>query len=261
MKRFFFILVLVSVGFTLGLSYRLIQKQVRLKNLQAHSPKAVYATHPILKNSPFVILVTAYNNEATAEKTLLSILDQKYENFRLIYIDDGSDDGSYEKVQAFLKNHHVGERAQLLRNEEHQGSIEALYRALHSCESREVALLLEGGEFLAHEEVLSRLNHYYANPDVWLTQGDALDYPTYKRGAESRRVRSFYTGLFQRIKLQEFLTDGAFLSGSSERILNGPLRELSGVHTFLTPDTFYISSVKRALAQGGESAAHLLCSF
>lgn len=174
MKRFFFILVLIGIGFALGFSSWEIGQKIRAKKGKAKSLKAVYATHPILKNCPFVIVVAAYNNVSTSEQTLLSILNQKYDNFRLIYIDDGSNDGSYETATRFLKNHPLSARVSLLHNEEHQGTIESLYRALHTCKSDEIVLLFEGKEFLAHENVLSRLNHYYANPDVWLTEGGGI---------------------------------------------------------------------------------------
>ena len=244
MKKFFFIIVLIGVGFGLGFSYQEIKTKVLAKQSQDQSLKAVYATHPILKNCPFVVVLVANNNETTCEQTLLSILNQDYDNFRLIYIDDGSNDESYERVQAFLENHHIGERAMLLNNKDHRGTVESLYRAVHTCESNEIVVLLEGDEFFAHENVLSRLNHYYANPDVWVTEAISIGYPSYEKEDATPKLRSFYVGLFQRIKLQEFLQNGEFLSGSSDGIIKSPLRELSSEHAFFTPDTLYISGAK-----------------
>jgi len=245
MKKLLFILVFVSIGFSLGLSYREIRIKILAK--QSQSLKTIYATHPILKNCPFVIVLVANNNEATCEQTLLSILNQDYDNFRLIYIDDGSNDGSYKKVQAFLDNHHMGERAELFYNNEHRGTIESLYRAIHSCESHEIVIFLEGNEFLAHENVLSRLNHYYANPDVWVTEANSIGYPSYEKQEATPKLRSFYVGLFQRIQLQDFLQNGEFFSGYSDGIFRKPLCELSNEHVFFTPDTHYISGIRSSV--------------
>jgi glycosyltransferase involved in cell wall biosynthesis len=243
MKKLLFILVLISIGFGLGFFYRGIKAKILVKQNQSQSLKTVYATHPILKNRPFVFVLVANNNGITCERTLLSILNQDYDNFRLIYIDDGSNDGSYEKVQAFLENHYMGEKAELFHNNEHQGTIESIYRAIHSCKSNEIIVILEGDEFLAHENVLNRLNHYYANPDVWVTEAISMGYPSYEKQEMVPKLRSFYVGLFQRIKLQDFLQSGEFLSGSPDDICKVPLRELSNEHAFFTPDILYISGI------------------
>ena len=252
MKRFFSILILMGLGVILGFSYREIRGQILARKERAQSLKTVYATHPVLKNCPFVVVVSGYNNRATCEQTLLSILNQDYDNFRLIYIDDGSSDGSYERIEAFLKDHPLRERVELVHSGEHRGSVEGLYRAFHTCKSCDIVLLLEGGEFLAHENVLSRLNHYYANSDVWLTEGVALNYPSYERGKGGPRLRSFYAGLVQHVGLKTFLKGGEFLPGSVEGIIGRSLEDLSGKHTFLTPDVFYISGAHREIVKGKE---------
>ena len=42
----------------------------------------------------------------------------------------------------------------------------------------EIVLVLDGDDCLAHENVLKALNKAYADPDVWMTYGNYLDYPT-----------------------------------------------------------------------------------
>ncbi|HFI0468594.1 TPA: glycosyltransferase family 2 protein, partial [Streptococcus suis] len=47
------------------------------------------------------IIVPVYNAEKTVDKCVLSILEQSYENFELILINDGSSDSSLSKIQSF----------------------------------------------------------------------------------------------------------------------------------------------------------------
>src|SRR5260221_43012 len=49
-----------------------------------------------LKNHPFTIVVVGVNNGANVAKTLTSVFAQNYEKYKVIYIDDASDDGSFD---------------------------------------------------------------------------------------------------------------------------------------------------------------------
>lgn len=58
---------------------------------------------------PFCIVIPTINNKANrrAEKNLKSVLMQNYTNYRVIIIDDGSDDGTVEFVESFLKSQKI----------------------------------------------------------------------------------------------------------------------------------------------------------
>jgi glycosyltransferase involved in cell wall biosynthesis len=49
----------------------------------------------------FSIIIPLYNKAPYVEKAIQSVLTQTYEEFELIVIDDGSNDGSLEKIQKF----------------------------------------------------------------------------------------------------------------------------------------------------------------
>ncbi|MBD9576474.1 glycosyltransferase family 2 protein [Pseudomonas sp. PDM23] len=49
------------------------------------------------------VLVPCYNRERYIEDALLSILEQDYPNFELIVVDDGSQDGSAQKIEALQR--------------------------------------------------------------------------------------------------------------------------------------------------------------
>ncbi len=49
----------------------------------------------------FSVIVPLYNKEAYIEKTIASLLEQTFQDYELILIDDGSTDGSFHKASSF----------------------------------------------------------------------------------------------------------------------------------------------------------------
>jgi glycosyltransferase involved in cell wall biosynthesis len=130
----------------------------------------------------FVCVIVAYQNGATIEKTLQSIFSQIYDSFRLIYVDDASADGSFEYAKELVMKSGQTDKVQWIRNEKRQGEVINVQQAQAECREGEILVFLKEGEFLAHEWVLSRLNQYYANPDLWTTQSRARMFPSYQLG-------------------------------------------------------------------------------
>ncbi len=54
---------------------------------------------------PVSIIVPAYNEEVTATKTIESLLHTSYENFEIIFVDDGSKDKTFQVVQKAYEGH------------------------------------------------------------------------------------------------------------------------------------------------------------
>lgn len=51
------------------------------------------------------VVIPVFNSEKTIQKTLQSVMDQTYDNFEILLIDDGSTDTSKEKIQVFIAEH------------------------------------------------------------------------------------------------------------------------------------------------------------
>jgi glycosyltransferase involved in cell wall biosynthesis len=128
---------------------------------------------------PMVILIPSYNNRPWYEQNLESVCVQKYDNFRAIYVDDGSSDQTGPLVEQFLADHAVGHRIQLIRNPVRVGALENLYRCIHTCEDQEIVILLDGDDWLAHRRVLQTLDAVYADPHYGLPR--ALTLPISRR--------------------------------------------------------------------------------
>jgi glycosyltransferase involved in cell wall biosynthesis len=101
----------------------------------------------------FKIVVPSFNSVDYLPKTLRSIEMQNYKNFDVCVIDDGS---TFKKQRAL------------------QGLVEAI--ALHQCEDDDVIVVIDGDDWLAHENVLQKLHDYYQQ-DIYMTWGQCEIYP------------------------------------------------------------------------------------
>ncbi len=207
------------------------------------------------EHKSFVIVVASYNNEEWAEKNLRSIFEQKYDNYRVIYIDDASKDGTFAKVKQNITKYQQWHRVDLIHNEYNRGAVENIYRAVRSCLDEEIVVLLDGDDWFPHEHVLERLNEAYADPSVWLTYGSYVEYPSYsytvanfsqelpQKVIEKNSVReftkeqwylshlrTFYSALFKKIKRTDLLYEGKYFDTAYDLAFMIPMVEMAGIH-------------------------------
>lgn len=263
MNKFFLFLVLLSAAFGGSFAWARLQERGKGASLESkrfldHSFKP--ADYP-LENRSFTIVIIGKNNGASVYRTLQSVFQQNYENFRVIYIDDGSQDGSFALVQDLVSNSSYALQVELIRNEQSEGTLANLYRTIHNCPDEEIIVVLDGQDWLSHEWVLQRLNAYYANPDLWMTYGQYREYPTFQLGA-SRPIRfqewkekgfrsypfvfshlkTFYASLFKQIRGDDLIDQGQFLSASTDLAYMLPLLEMAQDHFQYIPEILYISN-------------------
>ncbi|GAB5411430.1 MAG: hypothetical protein ChlgKO_05440 [Chlamydiales bacterium] len=223
------------------------------------SPKYQIATSfPTLEEKPFVILMCGYNAEKYVEKALRSVLEQEYSNYRLIYIDDASEDKSHHLVKTTLEKHKKIENL-LIQNPHNVGAMANLKRGFDLCKDQEIIVHLDADDLLAHPYALKKLNEIYANPDVWLTYGSYLDIPTYAPGKFARPIpkqilqkgkirehpwssshlRTYYAGLAKKIHLEDLKIDGEFLPSTSDLATMYPMIEMAGTHAYFVPECLH----------------------
>lgn len=213
------------------------------------------AAYPI-KNRPFTFVVVGFNNGATVEKTLQSIFSQNYDNYRLIYIDDASDNGSFDLARDLIyASDHLTETT-LVHNEQRLGILANLFRAVQTCQDDEIVVVLPGEDWLAHEWVLQRLNAYYADPDLWLSFGQTIDFPTYQLSAYQEvkghafrlqpsvgsHLKTFYAALFKKIRESDFIYGGNFLPASADLAYITPMIEMGKGHYHFIPEVLAINN-------------------
>lgn len=207
-------------------------------------------TASIHVNRSFVVLVCSFNNEKYVQKNLQSIFSQSYKNFRVIYVDDHSTDKTYKKAKRLIQQKSHPCRVDLYRNSHNQGCMHNTYQFIHWCKNSEIIVLLDGDDWFAHSDVLMHLNRYYQNSDVWLTYGQYQEYPSGKLGlcgacssyeleGNMRRVswktshlRTFYAGLFKKIRKADLMKDGQFMWITSDQAFMLPMLDMAREHAF-----------------------------
>ena len=207
----------------------------------------------------FVVLVCSYNNAKFYQKNLTSIFEQTYPHFRVVYIDDHSNDGTALKVKQFYKLYHPRCQFSLIENKANLGCMHNTYRAIHSCQNREIIVIVDGDDWLAHKNVLLYLSKCYEEEKVWLTYGQYREYPSYKIGISSpcntvalregkmrempwttSHLKSFYAGLFKKIKKTDLMRKGRFIWVTSDQAFMLPMLEMARERSHFIKDVLYI---------------------
>ena len=119
----------------------------------------------IKKMNHFTIIIPSYNNIKWIEKCIDSVICQKYKNFDIIYIDDVSNDGSYELVINKYSN-----KIKIIRNEVKKYQVGNYLTASKISKDNTIFVLLDGDDRLKNDGVLDILNNVYTD-DVWMTYG------------------------------------------------------------------------------------------
>ncbi len=261
MKNFLKLLVKLSILAILGIglfkSYGLYKQNLLGRSMGKKAP--------LLVELPFVIIIPAQNPGFLIEKTLTSIFTQNYSNFRVLYLDDKSTDGSFEQVQALIQFLKKENKTLLLQNEKPLGPLKNIHQMVLGCDNREIVIIVRACDFLAHEEVLNKLNALYSNPFTWMTYGNYLNYPSYKQmsvhckefpkntvfNSSYRSLEipplyplTFYAGLFKEIPLEDFLYEGKFIQIDAPLAYELPLLEMSGNHARFINETLYLYNPK-----------------
>lgn len=198
---------------------------------------------------PFVIVIPSYNNSKYVNENLKSCLNQKYDNFRVIYVNDKSNDDTLEKVNKLSKQHPFLE---IINNSERKYALQNIYDTIHEkvCND-EIVVLVDGDDRLADTNVLSYLNQVYSSEDVLLTYGQfgriingsllpgeakPLNVKHIKKNTYRRdrlfpftHLRTFYAWLFKRINPRSLKdSNNTFYRSAWDLAIMYPMLEMSG---------------------------------
>lgn len=207
----------------------------------------------------FVIVIPSYNNKNWCEKNIQSSLNQDYTNYRIIFTDDCSSDGTFEKVAELVKNSSNANRVTLVKNTVRIGALANLYNMIHSCKDDEIILTLDGDDWLANNNVLNILNRVYSDNDFWVTYGqyqnssdggrgisqpyprDVVDNTSFRQYTWcASHLRTFYSWIFKKIKKEDLQQNGEFYSMTWDFAIMFPMLEMAGTHSAFISDILYI---------------------
>ncbi len=128
------------------------------------------------------VIIPAYNRVNYIDQTIASVLDQTYHNVDLIVVDDGSTDGTYEKILSY------GKKLTLLTHENraNRGQSAAINLGLTNATGKYIAIL-DSDDYWGLDKLEVQVGYLEKHPDVGLlyTNGYAVDasgeilYPIY----------------------------------------------------------------------------------
>lgn len=160
------------------------------------------------------IIIPFYNPGSFLEQCVATAMSQKYENYKVIFVDDMSTDGSYDKLP------HDDERAIIIRNEVRKTALENIHNAImNHCEPDDIVVLLDGDDWFPNKKILQYIDEQYKKHDCWIMYGQA-SWTDGRRGFaraytkeefnnirkapfKVSHLRTFRAGLYQKIQEQD----------------------------------------------------------
>jgi len=208
---------------------------------------------------PFVLVMPSYNNRDWHDLSFDSVFYQKYQNYRVICVIDGSNDGSETLIENYVSENQLEHRFILIKNTSRNGPLACICQAVSLCDKNEIVIDLDNNDWLAHDEVLNQLNQIYQDPEVWMTYGQFICYPNFRKGFASplpqevieqnsfrslggiiTLPRTFYAGLFQEVNKEDFLYEKQFIQKAGDLAYSIPISEMAGKHIKFIPDVLYV---------------------
>lgn len=203
--------------------------------------------------SYFFIIVPAYNAGQWIEECLDSIEQQNYpkECFKVIMIDDCSEDDTWEKMQ--LSPFHK------IKNEIHTGSvIQNMINVtrIERPEMEDIMMVIDGDDpGLYGKSVLSYLDKVYRDY-VWFTYGQykplsgiykdicktILNTDTYRKNEEWTigQLRTWKAWLWNLVWKDDLQKDGKYFTCAGDRAFSYPMIEMAGTHIRFIERVLYI---------------------
>lgn len=215
------------------------------------------------EEKPFVIIIPSYNNELFCIANINSALDQRYQNYRIIFINDCSSDRTLELVKKTVAKSHKKEIVTIIDNTTRELALANYYYTIHkNTKDDEIIITLDGDDMLASPYVLKHLNLVYSNKEkeIWLTYGQlrflsnpkarswVCDMP--KEIVKENRfreyphlpshLRTFYSWLFKLIDIEDLQVNGEFYPMTWDVAMMLPMIEMARDHFAFIPHVLYI---------------------
>ena len=124
----------------------------------------------------FSLTINTYNHSPWIERCLRSCVEQKYDNFEVIVLDDISNDGTFEICERIQKEY--PEKLRAIQNKiKIYSQVKNILTLTQESKPESVVLSIDGDDWLKHENVLTLLDSVYSQNDVWMTYGRYEEHP------------------------------------------------------------------------------------
>jgi glycosyltransferase involved in cell wall biosynthesis len=126
-------------------------------------------------NLNYTFVCCGYNCQQWISRSLNSMLNQEYKNFKIVCIDAKSNDGSYEILKDYeLKYSNI---IKIHKNESRKYQIENTKLGVSLADPKSIIVTVDLDDWLPHENVLDRLNSVYFDENIWMTYGLYCHHP------------------------------------------------------------------------------------
>jgi glycosyltransferase involved in cell wall biosynthesis len=215
----------------------------------------------VMGERPLLVVIPSYNNAEWYKRNLDTLFEQQYSNYRVIYIDDRSPDGTAALVEAYIKEWGMEDKVTLVKNDKNVGALQNIYNAIYSQpdDPNLVVITYDGDDFLATPLAFQRINEAYKDPNVWLTYGQYRHYPdgrlgicrdqpkwvvdqcAYRRSEwVSSHMRTFYAWLFKRIDVKDLTYNGELFRVTWDQAFMLPMLEMANGRFKFIPEILYV---------------------
>ena len=129
------------------------------------------------KNKSFVFIITSYNNENWVYKNIKSIVNQRYPFWRIIYMDDCSEDRTVIRLNKIVNSYNISEKITIIKNTERKSQSYNRWYASKLCQDDEICCMLDGDDWLVSDtDVLQKLNNLYIKNKLLMSYGQFYYY-------------------------------------------------------------------------------------
>lgn len=213
----------------------------------------------LAQDHELTLIVVSHDNKSWYRKNLDSIIQQDYKNFNVIYIDDGSSDGTGNLVSTYIQEKNLENKITLIGRQTQSGMLANFYQVIHTCPDNAIIFMIDGSDWLYDNQALTRINQAYNNQNVWLTYGQYVEHPSQNHGCARSfpktviqerwyreydwttcAARTFYAWLFKQIKLTDLLYRNHFFIAAWDFACIFPMLEMAGDHCQFIPEVLYV---------------------
>jgi glycosyltransferase involved in cell wall biosynthesis len=202
-----------------------------------------------------IVLTTTYNCENFVERSLLTIMTQRFKDFKCYITDDMSTDNTINVIKKTISG---DDRFILIENKEKMyqpGNYDQVIRGL-DIPDNEICVEIDGDDWLPNSNVLSFIDDVYKDENVWMTSG-SFKYHDGRPGFANppknftnirkqtftlSHMRTWKSWLWKKIKEEDLKDDGGnYWSVAGDLSFMFPMLEMSGENHFkYISDVLYI---------------------
>jgi glycosyltransferase involved in cell wall biosynthesis len=202
-----------------------------------------------------IILTTSYNCEKFIEKSLLSIMSQRFKDFTCYITDDLSTDNTINIIKNTIKN---DSRFILIENKTKMyqpGNYDQVIRGLDIPDD-EICVEVDGDDWLPNSNVFELINEVYKDENIWMTSGSFKYHdgrpgfanpPTNFTNIRNQtftlsHMRTWKSWLWKKIDVEDLKdSNGNYWGVAGDLSFMFPMVEMSGGEHFkFIPEVLYI---------------------